>query len=737
MPPYGLYRIPSQHLYNSSLSTMRPRYNTLDFLEEAEPESDPAKSVVMEAAQIFNNIAEKERKDKAKDDKKKRMNKSTLGADEMPATPVPVPASAATSADVKKSKKKKREKDGDDAHASKKKRKRDSEIQASSPSLMHDDHGNGSSVVGADMLQNAELSMGSIGAILNQRPPGSESTERPSSKKIKSKRKSEGTDAMQAKDGHATPVIETPQDEDTKKKNNKKKERRHESMQTSEALFHLSPPVPKEVPAAVSPYVTTPKKTPIPLPQKSHTLASDTPASHQGQVSGSSAAEVLVTETPPSRLSRQAPSTGKTPIPFSLPRSTGARSGHKKLHKVSTILLSPPAIQNSGQISSAPPSSRLSMNEDSDEPNGRQSLTSSNLLRYTQPLSDEPKPRRRRRSGSISSASSMSIKDAIARMGKPSPASSAEPNPFFTPTPRKKSHHQTPFEAAISTLRSSVNFTQERAYLSSHLHIRAANAAAGPLPCLTKATGCTPKQEAAIALKATHPDPSLTALHAADAEHVMFNAAVSAAGHAETFLHHATLAQIPVPAAHLEGIYTLYCPKYAETHIDKYGLGHRTLTISRPSGFTTNTYTARLHIPPRSTTYSIRAFETAEHASFREVELQTTEEGYGMRLVVLGNGYVLLRVDLGLLLRGKKMDIGEGVGMEFLGVRERDVRGWGKVEWDVLRDRVDGEWEEKNKVEEKEKEVKGDESVKKKRGRPSNVELARRAREKEDLGRGE
>jgi hypothetical protein len=55
----------------------------------------------------------------------------------------------------------------------------------------------------------------------------------------------------------------------------------------------------------------------------------------------------------------------------------------------------------------------------------------------------------------------------------------------------------------------------------------------------------------------------------------------------------------------------------------------------------------------------------------------------------------------------------------------------------VLRDRVDGEWEEKNKVEEKEKEVKGDESVKKKRGRPSNVELARRAREREDLARSE
>jgi hypothetical protein len=58
------------------------------------------------------------------------------------------------------------------------------------------------------------------------------------------------------------------------------------------------------------------------------------------------------------------------------------------------------------------------------------------------------------------------------------------------------------------------------------------------------------------------------------------------------------------------------------------------------------------------------------------------------------------------------------------------------VEWGAVRDRVDGEWEEKNKEKEV-KEVKGDESVKKKRGRPSNVELARRAQEKEDLARGE
>jgi hypothetical protein len=762
MPPYGLYPIPSQHLYKKTPAIVRPRYNSMAF-EEAADESATAKAVVVEAAQIVNNIAEGERKDKVKEDKKKSKHKSALGVEdtpvtpvpvptstavsadvkkkkkksllavgEIPVTPVPVPASAATSADVKKSKKKKRDKDGDDSHASTKKRKRDSGIQVPAPSMVHDGHD-------TDVLQNSESAHSGLGTSFDHRQVVSDPTEKPSTKKIKSKRKSTGGDApdVQAHE-QAKTAIETAQDEAIRKKKVKKekKDKKRESTQAPGIPSHSTPPVQEEMTASVSPRVTTPRKTPIPLPQQSYTRTTDEHGSpHRRSDAGRNIAEVvLVAENPHSRLSLQVPSARKMPIPFNLPRSTGARSGHKKAQKAPTIQLSPPAVQGNDVISSAASESFSQLRGVIEEPSDHPSLTSSNLFRYTQPLSDEPKPRPHRRSGSMSSASSMSIKDAFARAGKPSPNSNAEINPFFTPKSSKKTRHETPFDAAMSALRATIDFPTELSHLSSHLHIRAANDAAGPLPCLTKATGCGLKQETAIALM--HSDPSLTHLHASDYEQVTFASCVSAAQTAESFLHHAVLAHIPVPIGTLEGIYTLYCPKYAATHVDKYGFGHRTLTISRPSGFNSNTYTARLHIPPRSTTYSIRAFEIPPHASFREIELTTAVEGYGMRLVVLGNGYVLLRVDLNLLLQGKALDFGaaaeEGVGMEFLGVRGRDVTGRGKVEWGAMLENVMRQRKRGGKGVEEGEERK--EEVKKKRGRPSNVELARRAREKEMEG---
>jgi hypothetical protein len=740
MPPYGLYPIPSQHLYKKAPANVRPRYNTMAFQEPAD-ESVTAKDVVMEAAQIVNNIAGGECKDKTKDDKKGR-KKSSLGVDETRATrvtPVPVPTSTKNSADVEKSKKKKKDKDGGDAHASKKKRKRDSEIQELSPSVMHNGYGGGGLVAGTDRLQNLEPSHGSLGMSFDQRHVVSDPTEKPSTKKIKSKRKSKGGDApdVQAHE-QAKAAIETSRDEAIEKKKGKKEknEKKRASTQAPDILFHSTLPVQEDMTASVSPCVTTPRKTPrktpIPLPQKSYTRTIDAHGSpHRQSDAGRNITEVLTAETPPSRLSPQVHNTRKTPIPFSLPRSIGASSGHNEAQKAPTIFLSPPVAQGNELLSFEASESFSRLGKDIEEPNPHPSFTSSNLLRYTQPLSDEPKPCSLRRSGSMSSASSMSIKDAFAHTSRPSPHSSAEINPFFTPSSSKKVRHETPFDAAMSALRTTVDFPAELSHLSRHLHIRAANEAAGPLPCLTKATGCTLKQEAAITLM--HSDPSLTQLHSSDSEQVNFASCVSSAQTAESFLHHAVLAHVPVPIGTLEGIYTLYCPKYAATHIDKYGFGHRTLTISRPSGFNSNTYTARLHIPPRSTTYSIRAFEGPAHASFREIELVTAVEGYVVRLVVLGNGYIILRVDLSLLLRGKALDFGsaaeEGVGMEFLGVRERDVQGRGKVEWGALWENVMRQRKRDAKVVEEVEERK--EEVKKKRGRPSNVELARRAKEKE------
>jgi hypothetical protein len=771
MPPYGLYPIPSQHLYKKSPANVRPRYNTMAFQEPAD-EAGTAKVVVMEAAQVVNNIAGGERKDKVKDDKKgrkkyslgvdetlatrvtpvpvptytrnsanvkKSKKKSSLGVNEMPITPVPVPTSAAASADVKKSEKK--DKDGNDVHASKKKRKRESEIHVLSPSMVHNGHGGGSLIAGTDRLQNLKSSHGGLGTGFDQRQVVSDPTEKHSTKKIKSKRKSKGCDAsdMQAHE-QAKVAIEASQDEAIEKKELKKEqnEKKRVSTQVPGISFHSTPPVQEEMTTSVSPYVTTlrktPRKTPIPLPQKSYTRTIDAHGSpHRRSDAGRDNTEVIMAETHPSRLSLQVPSTKTTPIPFNLPRPTGASSGHNNAQKAPNILPSPPVVQGNELLSCEASESFSRLGGDIEEPNFHPLLTSSSLARYTQPLSDEPKPHPLRRSGSMSSASSMSIEDAFARASTPSPHSSAEINPFFTPSSSKKSRHKTPFDAAMSALRATIDFSAELSHLSRHLHIRAANDAAGALPCLTKATGCTIKQEAAIALM--HSDPSLTHLHASDSAQVNFASCVSSAQTAESFLHRAVLAHVPVPVGILEGIYTLYCPKYTATHIDKYGFGHRTLTISRPSGFNSNMYTARLHIPPRSTTFSICAFEGPAHASFREIELSTTVEGYVMRLVVLGNGYVVLRVDLNLLLQGKALDFGsteDGVGMEFLGVRERDVEGRGKVEWGAMWESVMRQRKRDEKVGEEVEERK--EVLKKKRGRPSKVELARRAKEKEKEG---
>jgi hypothetical protein len=729
MPPFGLYPIPKHHLYASSPSSARPRYSTLSF-QDPGIELEPAEAVEAETEHLANNIAQVERKDKVKDDKKKKKRKSLLaagseGVNGTPTTPTLVVnkvADAETSTDTKKSSKKKEDKDTDDALVSTKKRKRDSEIHATSPSK--------------NLLQNLTASVGDIGANFDQPQRTQNPTEKPLTKKSKTKCMSAGAEVhKQVTNDVVEPVIETAQDEAPKKKKSKKYKKRH-STQGTEMIASESPVVQNKVPATVataitSPRVTpislpppktpasTPRMTPIPLPpqktlkatsisfppQKSHIIITDTTGKQQRQKDAvPSTTEVFVTKTPPPKVSFEIPSAGKTPISPNLQLSTGSTGEREKAQKAPTNLMFPLAV----------PGNKL----DVDEPS-------------------------RGRAGSMASATSISIKD-FAHMSKPSSDSSAEVNPFIT----EKTQHATPkqaettpnFNAVMHTILATINFADEQAHLSKHLAIRASNDAAGPLPCLNKLTGCTAKKEAAIARM--HSDPS-HAPKPGDPQGLLFDAPIASALEAERFLHNAMLAQISVPTGKLEGLYSLYCPKYAESHIDYYGFGQRTLTISRASGFThSNTYTARLSIPPRSVTYPTLPFTPPLHASFRTTTLTTSEEGYEMQLVVLGNGYVILRADLGLLLRGKKTDMGKGVGedvgMEFWGVLQRDEMGVQAVRW-----REEG----KNVVADKKKTVESENlvgskrveetSTKKKRGRPSKVELARRAEEKAAAARGQ
>jgi hypothetical protein len=338
----------------------------------------------------------------------------------------------------------------------------------------------------------------------------------------------------------------------------------------------------------------------------------------------------------------------------------------------------------------------------------------------------------------------VNIKDAFARRGKPSPISSFDFDPFFAPESREKKQLVTQKEANVQTFNSAfdasqaaIDFAAEISYLQQRLRSKAAYDAAGPLPCLKTATGCSSKSEQVLQLMRGDNSNVLRINICSDAEQAVFDHSVAATFEAERFLSNAVMARNPVPLGKVEGVYTLYCPKYSSVHIDKYGFGQRTLSIQRPSGFNaaSHTYTARLSIPPRPMAYTILAFNAPPHASFRCTTLTTSAEGYTMSLACLGNGYLVLRMDMGLLLTGKKSEMAgkEGEGcMEFLGVRERDVDGMGALEWDAVERKVRKEVEAKINREkgQSDKGVRAslETSPKKKRSRPGRWKLLRRVK---------
>lgn len=93
-----------------------------------------------------------------------------------------------------------------------------------------------------------------------------------------------------------------------------KKSKKAEDLRFANTLArdHLQPQSPAPT-ATVSPYITTPKKTPIPLPQKSTSLRTTAPASSQVNPPAQDA-EILVVETPPSKLTSASSKVWKTPV---------------------------------------------------------------------------------------------------------------------------------------------------------------------------------------------------------------------------------------------------------------------------------------------------------------------------------------------------------------------------------------------------------------------------------------
>jgi hypothetical protein len=747
----------------------------LEFQNDAS-EPDAQKAVIAEAAQAVYDMSGSNRKESGKTRKKKKMmmkrhavgtakaaldtaneiqanhsveqkikdKRNSTGDVPDPAKVTQVPTPVVTSTDGHKSKNRKMKKGADNTHDSTKKRKRVSAFQAE---LLN--NGESDVLAGAAVHQNTEARMDGVIVDMEQIRKPNHVTEEPLKKKAKPKRKSEVLSDTETPQGKidispTKPINNVVSGESTSK--------RKSNAGNGRQILQTKGSASCEPPATSSPYARALKHTPVPLPVPQKSFLRTTTNAGSPEQRHVQDTEVLVTETPPARVSRGVINTWNAPVPFTLLRTVEPTTVRKKSKKAPDILLSSPTTDEGDQLPISTPEVLLEKQKNVGGPSRQASLTSSNLLRYTQPLNDEPKARPRR-AASVSSASSMSIKEAIARMGKPSPGSRTEMNAFFMPNNKSREAHKEAdtqvFDKSFHAAQQTVNFTHEIEHLHSHLLWRTENEAAGPLPCLKKATGCSAKSEQILHLLKDDTTSNLLKLTVStDAESIAFDAAIRDSLEAEKFLHNAIIARVPVPMDKLEGVYTLYCPKYAETHIDKYGFGQRTLSISRPSGFTSNTYTARLSIPPRPMAYTILAFTPPPHASFRTTILTTSAEGYTMTLVCLGNGYLLLRVDLALLLTGKKSDVDGDVCMEFVCVRERDVDGRAAVKWGAMEaslkaaKKVVDAKKAKEEVLRAEKE-KGEKKAgkvnlsPKKRGRPSNAELARRVQEKETVTRGQ
>lgn len=689
----GLYSMPSHHVHGVK-SAPRPSFNSMDFV----PEEAKLPSTAEAGVQQVKDSASETTPQTGQEKKTKKKRSMSVGAKQQADSHTPVaatplikvtPATGSTAGKKDKI-----------AARSDKKRKRKSEGHIDLASMLPKCSSTGGFVVGADMLQNVQSSVKAAGCAFSSMDAKANVGELPSkkkSKKTKASRKSNDTIDFDRMAKETCSI-------DKKARREQKAKRRSAEAARSHA--------PVTVPASSSsPIVSSlppPRKTPVPIPQSAfpHTVTT----SKADRVDRRDSRLVLL-DTPPSQLPKTPVNLPDSPIPFKLTDAAKAKE-HKSSKQLgdpsprTPVVVEPP--------SPTPPA--LNKNHRlAEEADDRISLTTSNLMKYmttTQPLSDGPKSRPKPLSRAASTAGSStsggttpSIKDLFARVGKPYSRSGAEVDPFIAAEPKKKvileTHEElnaTEFTTRYLLTQRAVNFSDERYYLDIATAWRTSNTALGPLPCLgQKASGCNSKRETILRLTRDDPTSHVKVQAADEADAATLALAKERGAAAESFLAMSIAARVPIALGVVEGEWKLFCPGYSEEHIDKYGYGQRTLRIfsvppsasSSSSSFSrehNNTdesgnkeeqeeklYTARLSIPPRSMLYQLRPFSAPPHASFRSTVLKTCVEGYKMDIVFLGNGYLLLRVDLRLLLSGKEGEGGSRV-MEFLGVHVGAVR---------------------------------------------------------------
>lgn len=639
MPPFGLYPVPQHHLYGALPSMARPSFNSMDFQNDVpEPAAITQGGAVQTVSEAFQRDIKQGRKKKEK--KRKR---HSLEAPEERETDQGKNTPRATAADVaptvvnsKSHMAKDRKRANVEGDVSTKKRKRESEEHRNSLRAPRNEVSNNSSILGNGFLHVLKTTLGDLSASFGD-PIGVAQ----SPKKLPRKKKESSSKISKSNDG----TVNGAANEVALAEGKPKKKRGRPRKSTLANDFES--PTKARVPSAANPYATIPKQTPIPLPWNSPArLARTTNEPHQKRSKDNCGGSQIATET----------------IPSGHPASVSAAP-----------------LDTAKTISGRKPST-------SDTVRSQNHFISSSLRQYTQPLNDEPRSRPHSRAQSIttstgSSTTSLSTPEVFSHVGKPYSRSGAEFDPFTVPEIKKKKYRETheegdmkAFTAAFKASQWTVNFTDEREYMDQFLSWRAHNNASPPIPCLNKATGCNAKQEQTLRLARQNaskvPDPS-------DHTAAVLNDAKQRCAHAQSLLALAVTARVPIPIGPIEGTWTLHCPKYSETHMDKYNTGQRTLTISPTADCTSShTYTARLTLPPRTLAYTIPSFSAPPHASFRATTLRTGAEAYSVSVIFLGNGYLHLRLDLHLLLLGRPM---EGVGgravlMEFVGVHESAIR---------------------------------------------------------------
>ncbi|EUC45768.1 hypothetical protein COCMIDRAFT_94633 [Bipolaris oryzae ATCC 44560] len=567
---------------------------------------------------------------------------------------------------------KKREKTADGTPVSAIKRKRESEVQTGSSK----DVDGGTSLLDPNFLSSLKEKMGDMGSAFKEtEKEGEEPAKKKRGRPVgwrKNAADSESVETETPKGGGKSAVVAPTPASTTKSTVSSTPASTKVTGSILDKSFKRTP-VPVPVPSNAS-SVSACAKTPVPVPRKYNPNASECMSELRPvKTAKVDQDDVVVAETPPSRMSKTPVTTPRRPaIPFPHLRRLFSES-ESSMHIISSQGSVNPLTSSQASMDSLP-NTHLP------------AFSASTLTYYKQQLNEKPKarPRRHQRatseapsSSSDSTSTTQSVLDMLTRV--PKPYSSTSDNPFSSSSSSSKKKKKNngeeqhveadgeTFTKAFKVIQRTVNFSDEQEYLALYQKILEQSKKA-PLPCLKNATGCSlrihdPTSSSLLAPTAALEKPG-SDLHDA----------TQRAEAAETFLRYALMARVPVPLGRITGVWRLYCKQYAGQHVDKYSAGMRTLTITSPSSYQgTPVFTARLHIPPRPVAFAIAPFAAPPHAGFRATRMKLVQEGYTMEMVFFGNGYARVRADVGLLLSGKH---GAGAQVQSAGGKNKEYGVW-------------------------------------------------------------